>query len=88
MCQECIDKLQETLDAEMVKAVLGNILIHFDSDPCGEVGTLLSREEVEASLHDSMNEHCWCRPYLIHPSDTRTAAEIWEAAGFDHEVVQ
>lgn len=87
MCQLCITKLQETLDDEAAKRTSGDILIHFDDDPC-EAGTLLSKEQVEAGLHDSMNPNCWCRPFRIQPSDTRTAQEIWDAAGFVHEVVQ
>lgn len=87
MCQLCITKLQETLDEEATKPVPGRVLIHFDDDPC-DVGVLLSKEQVEAGLHDSMNPNCWCRPFCIEPSDTRTAQEIWDDAGLVHEVVQ
>ena len=75
MCNQCIDKLQDTLDEEATKSISGRILIHFDDEPCGDVGVLLNKEEVEAGLHDSWNPDCWCKPFLIEPSDTRTAAE-------------
>lgn len=88
MCQQCIEKLQETLDEESAKPVSGRVLIHFDDDPCGEVGVLLSKEEIEEGLHDSMSEDCWCNPFSIEPSDTRTAAEIWRDAGWQHDAVQ
>lgn len=88
MCSECIEKLQETINEETLKPVPGRILIHFDDEPCGDVGVLLSKEEVETGFHDSLSVECWCHPFSIEPSDTRTAAEIWNDAGFQHEAVQ
>lgn len=76
MCQKCITNLQEALDVEMAKPVPGNVLIHFDDDR-GTDGRLLSKDEVEDTLHSSRDPKCWCNPLVIYPSDIRTAEEIW-----------
>jgi hypothetical protein len=57
MCVKCVERLQSTLDAEMLKPVPGRIFIHFDDDPCDEtVGVLLNKQDVEMGLHASMDE--------------------------------
>jgi hypothetical protein len=79
MCQDCIDQLQQTMDEAMTKTPSERLLVHLDAsdDAFTAHGTLLSQVEVEAGLHDSMNEKCWCNPIIIEPSETRTAEEIY-----------
>lgn len=66
------------MDDAALKSPPERLLVHLDdfldeSTPHGEV---LNKEQVESGLHDSNNEHCWCRPIVIDVGDTRTAAEI------------
>lgn len=87
MCEICIDNLQTALDGEMAKSVPGRILIHLDDGPDVD-GRLLDKDDVEMGLHASMDDECWCGPIAIWPSDTRTAAEIWNSLEGRHDAPQ
>ena len=55
------------------------LVVHIDDfdDPKISHGELLSKEQVEEGLHESMNEQCWCHPIIIEAYDTRTATEVF-----------
>jgi hypothetical protein len=78
MCQACIDALQERMDEAAAQTPPERLLVHLDNfdDPAMPHGETLTKDQVEAGLHESWNIHCWCRPIILEPHDVRSAVEI------------